>query len=211
MKILGIDEAGRGPVLGPLVIAGVLADEAGITALIGLGVRDSKALTRQRRARLAPQIAQLAEVRTILIPAERLEEDLNDVELRAMADLIGELRPNSVYFDAPAHPQGVAGYRRKLRELVGLRLHLPGPELFGENQADRKYPIVSAASIIAKVERDRAILELHKEYGDFGWGYPSEPKTLKFLEEWYRRHRCFPPCARAKWRTLRRLEGTLEG
>jgi ribonuclease HII len=204
MKILGIDEAGRGPVLGPLVIAGVMADEAGIAALAELGVRDSKALSRKRRTELALKIVQLARTKAITIPADRLEENINEVELQAMADLIGALRPEVVYFDVPAHPRGVGGYCRKLRELVGLKV--PAPMLIGENHADRRYPIVAAASIVAKVERDRAILKLHEEYGDFGWGYPSEPKTRRFLEGWYRRHGRFPSCARAKWRTLRRLQ-----
>lgn len=206
MKILGLDEAGRGPVLGPLVIAGVLADEARLAALAALGVRDSKALSREKRAELAPRIAQLAKARAVIIPADRLEESLNEIELRVMAELINDLRPDAVYLDVPAHPRGVEGYCRKLRELVG-----PGvPKIIGENRADRKYPIVSAASIVAKVERDRAILALHEEYGDFGWGYPSEPKARKFLVNWYLQHGRFPPCARAKWRTLRQLEGLLE-
>lgn len=204
MKILGLDEAGRGPVLGPLVVAGVMTDEAGIAALTALGVRDSKALSRKRRAVLAPRIARLAEARAVAIPADRLERNLNEVELVAMASLIGALRPDAVYLDVPAHPRGVASYCRRLRELVG-----PGAlAIIGENRADRKYPIVSAASIIAKVERDRAVLALHEEYGDFGWGYPAEPKTRNFLESWYRQHGRFPPCARAKWRTLQRFAWT---
>lgn len=206
MKILGIDEAGRGPVLGPLVIAGVLTDEAGLAALAMLGVRDSKALSRKRRAELAPRIAQIARTKAVAIPADRLEENLNEVELQAMADLISDLQPDVVYFDVPVHPGGVKGYCHRLRELVG-----PGPELFGENRADRKYSIVAAASIVAKVERDRAVLALHEEYGDFGWGYPSEPKTRNFLESWYRQHGRFPPCARAKWRTLQCLQLALQG
>jgi ribonuclease HII len=197
---LGIDEAGRGPVIGPLVVAGVLVDEAGLTRLIELGVRDSKALSRRSRTKLAPQIVQLAEVRSSVIPANRLEKNLNDVELQAMAELIAELKPDRVYFDVPAHPRGVSHYCQRLRELIG-----PGPGLIGENRADQRYPIVSAASIIAKHLRDEAIELLKKRYGDFGWGYPAEPKTREFLERWYREHGALPSCVRMKWRTARRL------
>jgi len=200
MRVLGIDEAGRGPVIGPLVVAGVLSDNQ--ERLRQIGVRDSKALSRKRRGELAPQIAQVAQVRTIVIPAGKLEENLNlnDVELGAMTELIGELAPELVYFDVPAHPRGVERFCRRLQQLIG-----PGPELIGENGAERRWPVVAAASIIAKVERDRAVLELHKEYGDFGWGYPSEPKTRAFLERWYKEHGEFPPCVRRKWKTARRL------
>ena len=203
MRILGIDEAGRGPVIGPLVVAGVLAGDQ--EELRRLGVRDSKALSRQRRTGLAPKIAQIAQVRSISVPADKLEENLNDIELQALAELIAELEPDLVYFDVPAPPRGVKRFCQRLQELIG-----PKPKLIGENHADQRWPIVSAASIIAKVRRDEEVLKLHKKYGDFGWGYPSERKTREFLERWYRdrEHGEFPPCVRRKWKTAKRL---LEG
>lgn len=200
MRILGIDEAGRGPVIGPMVVAGVLTEEHGEEELCHLGVRDSKALSCKRRREFAPQIARIAQVRSIVIPAERLEENLNGLELEAMADLIAELEPELVYFDVPTHPRGIDHFCQRLRELIG-----PGPKLIGENHADQRYPIVSAASIIAKVRRDEEVRKLHKKYGDFGWGYPSERRTQKFLERWYEEHGEFPPCVRTKWQTAKRL------
>lgn len=198
MRTLGIDEAGRGPVIGPMVVAGVSIDDQ--ERLRQIGVRDSKALSRKRRAELAPQIGRIARVRKVVIPAARLEGNLNGLELTAMAELIGELEPELIYFDVPTHPRGVERFCRRLRELVG-----PGPELIGENHADRHWPIVSAASIIAKVKRDEEVLRLHERYGDFGWGYPSEPKTKRFLERWYQEHGDLPPCVRRRWRTVQRL------
>ena len=200
MRTLGLDEAGRGPVIGPLVVAAVLADEQ--EGLRRLGVADSKALSRERRSELAPKIARIAQVRTIVIPAGKLEENLNDVELRVMAELVSEFAPELVYFDVPTHPRGVERFRRRLRELVG-----PGPKLIGENHAERRWPVVAAASIVAKVRRDEEVLKLRKRYGDFGWGYPSERKVREFLERWYREHGDLPPCVRRKWRTARRLLG----
>ena len=79
------------------------------------------------------------------------------------------------------------------------------PELVGENRADEKYPVVSAASILAKVDRDRIIAELCEEYGDFGSGYPSDPKTQRFLREWFSKHHGFLPIVRRKWSTVKRL------
>ncbi len=200
MRVLGIDEAGRGPVIGPLVVAAVSADEAGLERLIELGVRDSKALSRQRRQELAPQIAGIARVRSVTIPVERLEENLNDVQSQAMAQLISYFRAELVYFDVPTNPLGISRYCQRLRELVG-----PGPQLVGENRADQRWPIVGAASIMAKVKRDEAIQELHREYGDFGWGYPGEPKTREFLKRWYEGHGELPGCVRMKWITAKRL------
>ncbi len=200
MRVLGIDEAGRGPVIGPLVVAGVAADEVGLQRLVELGVRDSKALSRQRRQELAPQIGGIAGVRSVAIPAERLEENLNSVQLEATAALVDEFRPELVYFDVPANPGGISRYCHRLRKLVG-----PGPQLIGENRADQRWPIVSAASIVAKVKRDEAIQELHQEYGDFGWGYPGESKTREFLHRWYEAHGELPGCVRMKWITTRRL------
>lgn len=200
MRVLGIDEAGRGPVIGPLVVAGASGTEGTLKHLVALGVRDSKALSRQRRTRLASQIARLAQVRSIVIPANRLEESLNWIELEAAAQLITEVEPDLVYFDVPAHPRGVRNYCHRLRELIG-----PGPELIGENHADQRYPIVAAASIIAKVRRDEEIELLRREYGDFGWGYPIEPKTREFLERWHDKHGKLPQCVRMKWITARRL------
>lgn len=200
MRILGIDEAGRGPVIGPLVVAGVAADQAGLEGLIELGVRDSKALSRKRRRELAPQIARITRVRTAIIPVERLEENLNSVQLEATAGLICALQPELVYFDVPTNPLGIGRYCQRLQELVG-----PGPQLIGENHADQRWPIVSAASIMAKVKRDGFIRQLHQRYGDFGWGYPGEPRTREFLKRWYEEHGEFPDCVRMKWITARRL------
>ncbi|MCR4404746.1 MAG: ribonuclease HII [Candidatus Acetothermia bacterium] len=200
MRILGIDEAGRGPVLGPLVVAGVLISGQDEPRLKSLGVRDSKALSRERRAELALQIAGLAQCRSVSIPPEQLQKNLNLVELEASAELIAQLRPDLVYLDVPTHPRGVADYCRKLQRLIGRHIALTG-----ENHADQRYPVVSAASIIAKVERDRAILALRRAYGDFGWGYPSERRTREFLRSWYLEHGRLPPCARANWKTVRDL------
>ncbi len=200
--VLGLDEAGRGCVIGPLVVAGVLIYAGHHRRLLELGVRDSKRLTRAQRDRLAAQIEQLAHrIVTVEIEPSALEDNLTEVELGAMGQIIRESKAEQVYLDLPVGPLARERFMQALRESVGTRRF----ELVAENKADAKYPVVSAASIIAKVYRDRAIERLRQEYGDFGWGYPAEPKTRAFLKEFYERTGRFPECARRKWRTLQKL------
>jgi ribonuclease HII len=200
--IVGIDEAGRGCVIGPLVVAGVAIAAERLRELEALGVRDSKRLTRTRREQLSAQIERVAASLFVKeIGPSELEENLTEIELRVMAQIVQESRAHHVILDLPVGPATRENFIRRLRSAVGH-------DAFGiiaENRADARYPIVSAASIIAKVHRDRAIERLRQEYGDFGWGYPGEPKTRAFLREFFMRTGQFPDCARRKWRTLARL------
>lgn len=198
--VLGLDEAGRGCVIGPLVVAGVVVSQENLGKLGELGVRDSKRLTRAQRERLAAEIEHLTErILIIEIEPDDLEENLTAVELRAMGRIIRESEAERVYLDLPVGPLARDRFVQALLETVGQR------SLVAENKADAHYPVVSAASIIAKVSRDRAVERLRQEYGDFGWGYPSEPKTRAFLKEFYERTGRFPDCARRKWHTLHKL------
>lgn len=202
MSILGIDEAGRGCVIGPLVVAGVLATEEQMSALGELGVRDSKKLTRTQRESLSSEIARsVAKIVVVEIPPADLEENLTVIELGAIARMISESAAHKVILDLPVGPRAHEKFVQALRDELGERK----PEIVAENRADVTYPIVSAASIIAKVSRDRVIARLREHYGDFGWGYPSELKTRSFLKEFYERTGRFPDCARRKWRTLQDL------
>lgn len=200
--ILGIDEAGRGPVIGPLVIAGVLACEHQLEELLALGVRDSKTLTRSKRTELAREIeARAQRVSIVSIPAGELEANLTRIELEGMAELIRDLGPTAVYLDAPVGPRAIPRFVDALRGLLeGVSC-----EIVAENRADARFPVVAAASIMAKVHRDREIEKLRSLYGDLGWGYPSEPKVQSFLRNWYARHGSFPPCVRTRWATVGRI------
>lgn len=205
--ILGIDEAGRGPVIGPLVLVGVLIDSSKLEELIRLGVKDSKRLSRPQRALIAKQITSLAsKIRLISISPQELEGNINEIELAATAQLIRELSADKVYLDVPVPLRGISRYVCELQR----RLRGTQAEIIAENRADAKYSVVAAASILAKVERDRAIIELREKYGDFGWGYPSESKTQSFLKDWYLAHREFPPYVRRRWLTARRIIAELE-
>jgi len=102
--ICGIDEAGRGPVLGPLVVAGVCLESD--APLRQLNVRDSKKLTAERREQLAPEIEKLSRHEVIIVPAEdidalRSQMTLNALEARLFASIIRKLRPaDIVYVDS---------------------------------------------------------------------------------------------------------------
>ncbi|MEM1586284.1 MAG: ribonuclease HII [Candidatus Bathyarchaeia archaeon] len=211
MLICGVDDAGRGPVIGPLVIAGVLVDEDGLQKLIQLKVRDSKTLSPKRRNELAAQIlgvvrnysvikVQPWEIDSVIERGKKFNR-LNRLEARIMARIISELKPDIAYVDA----SDVLPERFKQHILEELPFKV---EIISEHKADKTYPVVSAASIIAKVERDREIEILKRKYGDFGSGYPTDPKTISFLRNWIEKHNSYPDFVRKSWKTAKRaLEG----
>lgn len=209
MLIAGVDEAGRGPVIGPLVIAGVLFKENDLPKLVDLGVKDSKLLSPQKRETLAVQIRELALKWHIVLlsPAEidrvvesrRKLHKLNRLEAQAMAKVITVLKPDVVYVDA----SDVLADR--FEEHIAENLSF-SPKIISEHKADVNYPVVSAASIIAKVERDKVISQLQKKHGNMGCGYPSDSNTIKFLEDWIRKFGSYPDFVRKSWKTAKRVK-----
>lgn len=209
MLIAGVDEAGRGPVIGPLVIAGVLFKENDLPKLVNLGVKDSKLLSPQKRETLALQIKKLALKWHIVLlsPAEidrvvesrRKLHKLNRLEAQAMAKVITVLKPDVVYVDA----SDVLADR--FGDHIAENLSF-SPKIISEHKADVKYPVVSAASIIAKVERDKVISQLQKKHGNMGCGYPSDSNTIKFLEDWIRKFGSYPDFVRKSWKTAKRVK-----
>jgi len=196
--ICGVDEAGKGSVLGPLVVAAVAIPSE--RALDDLGVKDSKLLSPKERERLYALIKKRCKVATVRldaadIDAVRLEMTLNVAVARAHAQAINKLSPSCAYVDACdvnclRYAEMVKGYLTHSCEIVS------------EHHADDKFPVVSAASIVAKVTRDRAIVTLSKKYGDIGSGYPSDPVTIRFLNTWIDEHKTPPPIARKSWKTV---------
>lgn len=208
MLIAGVDDAGRGSVLGPLVIAGVLLREKDLPKLIELGVKDSKLLNPQRRRKLAEEIKKMAIKCYVLkiLPSEidkvvesgRKLHKLNRLEAKAMAKVIEELKPDVAYVDASDII--AERFKKHIQECLPFRV-----KLISEHKADRKYPIVSAASIIAKVERDKAIEEIKREYGEVGCGYTTDPKTVKFLKECLKEFGEYPDFVRKSWKPAKKL------
>ena len=205
--IAGADEAGRGPVFGPMVLCGVLLDERMLEGLKTAGVRDSKLLTPKRRETLVELISQKAAKCEIveLSPAEidesRLVKKINLNELEAMkfAQIIDRLKPEIAYVDST--DPNPAMFKERIQRYLQTKA-----KLVVENFADRNYVVVGAASIVAKVRRDQRINELRKRYGDLGSGYTSDPRTIAFLEQWVREHGKLPEFARKSWKTAQRIE-----
>ncbi len=207
MRIMGIDEAGRGPVMGPLVIAGVICENQ--QELKALGVQDSKRLSPQRRRGLALEIQRVAETKVLVVGAAELDSALDDVSLnlleaRYFAQLVGEMAPDEVIVDCADTSE------RRFRTLVLRHVGYELP-MRAEHRADDKYPVVSAASIVAKVKRDEEMKRIGAELGgSVGSGYPHDPETIAFLEAWVRVHREMPPHVRTSWKTSRDLMSRLE-
>ena len=195
--VAGIDEAGRGAALGPMVVAIFAIDEDRIWELRRIGVRDSKALTRSARERIFERLMNLDAKRSYrkVEPSEidaavrsRGGRGLNALEVEVFRELIEEVRPQLVYIDSP--------YRnaKKVHELIG---EVKGVRVVCEVRADAKYEVVSAASIVAKVIRDWSVSEIGA-----GSGYPSDPRTWRYLREVAIRG-VVPPHVRRSWRSFR--------
>jgi ribonuclease HII len=208
MLLGGVDEAGRGCVLGPLAVAGVSIDSGGLPELAELGVKDSKLLSPAQRDSLYPEILKLCvRVEVSRIPPKMIDRyvsrgkkyrRLNYLETIHMAKVIDALGVDEVFVDAPdVNP---VRFKAELEELLSCK-----PRVVAEHKADVNYAVVSAASIVAKVERDRDVEELRKIHGDFGSGYPSDPDTIAFLESWMRSRSSRPEFARKSWKTWERI------
>jgi ribonuclease HII len=191
-KILnfGIDDAGRGPVIGPMILAGCVLDEETEKELKNLGVRDSKQLTQKRREFLEKLIKEKAKAFEILVfhPEEidlrgKGEMNLNDLEAIACAKIINKLNKGDlkikVVVDCPSVSIGkwCDFLKTKIKNLSNL-------EIYCEHKADKNHVSVSAASVLAKCAREREMDKLREKYGkEIGSGYCSDPLTCKFLEK----------------------------
>lgn len=207
--IAGVDEAGRGCIIGPLAVAGVMMKENELHLLNELGVKDSKLLTPNKRENLQKDIIRLAEKYMVVkvtpfeidrvVESERKLHKLNRLEAQTMAKIIDALKPDMAYVDAADVLE--ARFGNHIRDELSIKV-----TIVSEHKADRTYPIVSAASIIAKVERDHAIALLSKEHGDFGSGYLTDPKTMIFLRKWLKMHGDYPDFVRKSWKPAKRAK-----
>ena len=205
MRVCGVDDAGRGPVIGPLVIAGVIVEEEKLDRLKALGVKDSKQLPQSVRTRLSKEIPNVVDdYHLIELGAEELDkivnrapkfQRLNLLEAKVMARVIEKLRPELAYVDSSdTRPER---FKNNILDCLSFT-----PRIVSEHKADINYPVVSAASILAKVHRDSRIEEIKREYGEVGSGYAHDVLTVKFLRDYYSDHGDFPPIVRRSWKTL---------
>ncbi|MBU3906845.1 MAG: ribonuclease HII [Nanoarchaeota archaeon] len=195
MLILGIDDAGRGPVIGPMILAGCLIDEETEAEFKKLGVKDSKQLTQKRREHLAEIIREKADTFEVAIvyPSEidgtnHMGINLNHVEAIKSAEIINKINKGfgkiKVIVDCPS-PNIT-----KWQDFLKTKIHnLSNLEVSCEHKADRNHIAVSAASILAKCMREKEMDKLKEKYGsEIGSGYCSDPLTCKFLKDYARKY-----------------------
>ena len=205
VRVLGIDEAGRGSVLGPLVVGGFLAEENRLEELTALGVRDSKLLTREHRESLFDGLKQLGDRIAIEILPHEIDSavahrQLNVLEARVFARLLRMTDARQVYVDACDPVADRFGRRVKAMARTSARV-------VSRHHADRDLPVVSAASIVAKVCRDRAMDRLRRQLAtDCGSGYASDVKTQQFVTSHLSGETERVAWLRYSWKTVSRLK-----
>lgn len=207
-KVAGVDDAGRGPAIGPLVIAGILMEEDNLGKLIEIGVKDSKRLTPKQRTIIAEKIKSVAldyaieevqpnEIDKVVLKAQKYRK-LNYLEAELMGKIINRLKPNVAYIDASDISE--ERFKEDIMKFIEIDV-----EIISKHHADVIYPICSAASIIAKVRRDEIINKLKKEYGDFGSGYITDPKTVRFIMNWVKEYNQVPDIVRKSWKPVKKM------
>ena len=198
MRVLGIDEAGRGCVLGPLVIGGFVWEGDGEVRLREAGAADSKRLSPKRRLEARDRLMGLGQGEVREVSATQIDGgNLNHLEEEVIVSLVKEVRPQRVMVDALGHPSTVGRTIARLRAEVGLAC-----EWVMEPKADATYAVVGAASIFAKTHRDARLDALREAYGILGSGYPSDPKTRSWLAAWGASGEPWPDFVRTRWGTI---------
>ena len=216
MLICGIDEARRGPIIGPMVMCGAMMEEKDLPKLIALKPKDSKLMTKEEREELYPKLLSVLKYyHVLIIQPDEIDKavkgadglNLNRLEAHKQAEILNEFNPDQAIIDCPSN--NIDSYRIYLKKLLkSYRSEASGElknqkflsnkevDLILEHKAER-YPLVAAASIIAKVTGDREIEATKKELGiDFGSGYMSDPKTVAFLQKNFEK---YPELFRKSW------------
>ena len=197
----GIDEAGRGSVMGPLVVGSVYCESDEI--LMKIGVRDSKKLTPASRERMYDMICGEFQTSVVIASASDIDErrktmTLNIIELEMFIEAAQVTPVSAVYADCPDVNE--AGFTRMMSS------RLKDTRIVAKHKADDIFPVVSAASIIAKVTRDRLVSEIEAEFGAvIGSGYPSDTVTMEFIEKWIKENGSPPEHTRCSWEPVRQL------
>lgn len=215
MLIAGIDEAGRGPCFGPMVLSVAVIDVKDEKELKEIGVKDSKEILPKKREKLIDEIKEkCVEYHTIIMEPKEINSlmvrySLNEIEAMKVGELINTLdeKVEKVFIDSPDNP--ATNFEKRIRKYLNQENFKT--KIVSENKADSKYIVVGAASIIAKVTRDKEIEKLCKKYGDFGSGYPSDPKTKTFLAEYVKENATLPPFSRIFWKTCENALEKLDG
>ncbi|MCS5528842.1 MAG: ribonuclease HII [Nitrosopumilus sp.] len=204
MQICGIDDAGRGSMLGPLVIAGISLEKKNLRKLTSLGVKDSKKLSPKSREILYKKIIETVDdYYVVKIPPRSIDASvkkhlLNYLEAKYMAKVVSKLDADTSYVDScDVNP---LRFGKEISQLSD------GHKIKSYHHADSRFVVVSAASILAKVTRDKSIQQLRKTH-NLGSGYPSDSTTVKFVTKYYKKNRVMPVFVRKSWKPVQRIMG----
>jgi len=207
VKVLGIDEAGRGPVLGSMFIGGFLIEENKTNKLEEIGAKDSKKLSDKKRESIREKLNDLGSIFLEEFTASSIDDmmdvmSINDIELKGFADVIDRAEPDKVIMDLPE--PDAEKFIGKIKDLMDTDHH--EVDFIAEHGADDEYPVVSAASIVAKSARESHVEDLHSKYGyDFASGYPHDKPTIEFIEKYIEQEGELPSETRKSWSTAQRL------
>jgi len=191
-----------------MVIAGVVIDNKYEKKLRAMGVKDSKKLTPKKRTELAPKIEELCKTVIVLrVPACKIDSyrakkiNLDIIEAMRMAEIVNVCGAERIFIDSlEANP---GKFKKRIQEYVTEN----GADLIVENYSDETYPVVSAASVIAKVERDKVIEEIKRKVNfDFGVGYSHDKRTINFVKKLIEERKQLPPYVRQSWVTTQVLQ-----
>jgi ribonuclease HII len=197
MTDFGVDEAGKGPVLGSMFAAAVAGDPDALPD----GVADSKRLTPGRREALDAAIRESMQVGVVEVPVARIDDpetDMNELGVAAQVDALAQVAEDGLAGHVDAADVDAERFGKRVASAVPCDV-----DVTAEHGADDEYDLVAAASVVAKVARDAHVAELCEEYGEVGSGYPSDPTTREFLEAYVDQHGELPDCARSSWQTSR--------
>jgi ribonuclease HII len=203
---VGLDEAGRGAWIGPLVVGALAVPREALGAVAATGARDSKTLSAARRKTILGRLADCGRIASRAATPGEIDRHVRDHGLnRLEARLFGELAGTF----APAEARVDACDANALRFGGAVARHAgPGVRVIARHRMDATDPLVGAASIVAKVARDRAVRSIAEEIGEpIGSGYPSDPVTVDFVRRWTAGHAGLPSWLRRSWATTRRVIG----
>lgn len=216
MLFLGIDEAGKGPVIGPLSIVGCLITEDQSGNLREFKVKDSKDLTPKRREFMEKRIRNNSEsIESQIIHPEEIDDrlskgsNMNFLEAEKVAEIINKLNVYSeqikVVVDCPS--VGISKWKELLMTKIDKLSNL---EIVCEHKADKNHVSVSAASIIAKNIREKEMNSLKEKFGhEMGSGYASDPATSDFVKRYAKKYGD-KGLFRKSWKTWKNASSGLE-
>jgi len=207
MKVIGIDDAGRGPVLGPMVLAGVLVEEEDEKLIGSWGAKDSKLLTPKKRFEIKEKVMEHFTHFVVASEPHEIDEssNLNYLEAAKTAMIINHLMQDldeevRVIVDCPS--VNIESWSRDVTKLIEKKDLVV---LLCEHKADYHHKVVSAASILAKERREADLVKLKKKLDiDFGSGYPADPKTKEFIAEHFEDPK-YGEIIRFSWNTVKKL------